>query len=98
MRKQVEATPEQVVPALEGWLSAVEVARAVGLSRQSVARMMADGVFRTLRSVGERPLYIVREEEVNALQELREEYDSWPKAAILLAKLPDRKVGANHHR
>jgi hypothetical protein len=96
VRRQVEATPEQVVPVLEGWLSAVEVARVFGISRQSVARMMADGTFRTLRTVGERPLYIVREEEVNALLELREEYASWPKAALLLAKLPDRKVGANH--
>jgi hypothetical protein len=95
VRKQVEATPERLVPTLEGWLTAVEVAGILGISRQSVARMMAEGYFRTLRAVGERPLYLVREEEVAALQLLHTQKGSWPKALTLLAKLSDRKVGAN---
>jgi hypothetical protein len=92
--KQVEAVPERNVPLLEGWLTAVEVARSLGISRQSVARMMAEGVFRTQRAVGERPLYVVREEEVAALEMLHRQQGSWSKATALLGKLSDRKVGA----
>jgi Helix-turn-helix domain len=93
--KQVEAHPAQLVPVLEGWITAVEAAEVLGISRQSVARMMADGVFRTLRAVGDRPLYVVRVEEVETYRDLFKQNGTWNKAAEALSRASGRKVGAS---
>jgi predicted site-specific integrase-resolvase len=92
--KQVEARPARLVPVLEGWLTAVEVAEVLGISRQSVARMMTEGVFRTLRQVGDRPLYVVRVEEVETYRDLFKENGTWNKAAEALSKVSGRRIGA----
>lgn len=89
-RREVRAVPE-----LKGWLTAVGAAKELGISRQSVARMMAEGVFRTQRAVGERPLYIVRVEEVRAYRAAYHDEGSWAKAAEALRKMAARKIGAD---
>lgn len=95
MSKQVEAHPARLVPVLEGWLTAIEAAEILGISRQSVARMMTEGVFRTLRAVGDRPLYVVRAEEVQAYRDLFDENGTWNKAAKALSKVSSRRIGAS---
>ena len=77
-------TPTIVVPVLEGWLTAKQAAEELGISRQSVARMMDTGVFATIHAVGDRPLYVIRAEEVDAYRQLYDKHLSWPKAAEAL--------------
>jgi predicted site-specific integrase-resolvase len=88
-----ESVPLRIVPELPGWVTANQAADRLGISRQSVARMMAEGVFRTQHGVGERPLYIVRVEEVERYLEHYERTRSWSLAAERLATDPDKKVG-----
>ena len=95
MSKQVEAHPARLVPVLEGWITAVEAAEVLGISRQSVARMMTEGVFRTLRAVGDRPLYVVRIEEIEAYHDLFSKNGTWNKAAKALSKVSGRRIGAS---
>ena len=87
MAKTKESQPELIVRVLDGWLSAKQAAEALGISRQSVARMMNEDTFSTLHAVGERPLYVVHEDEVRRYGELFEELGSWRKAAEALSKL-----------
>lgn len=56
-------TPEDA-PTLEKWLTATEVADRLGVSRQSVNRMIQGGAFKTLHLLGERPIYVVKTAEV----------------------------------
>lgn len=84
---------ETTVPMLAGWLHAQQVAEELDISRQAVTRMMADGTFRTQRGVGDRPLYIVRIEEVQQLAKAYETTRNWRKAAAKVAKLGARAIG-----
>lgn len=58
-------------PKLEGWLTLPEVAAALGVTKQMVHKMEFD----TLRVVGDRAAYIVRESEVATIR-LRKEKDA----------------------
>jgi excisionase family DNA binding protein len=75
-----------VVPVLEGWLTALQAAEVLGISRQSVARMMNEGTFRTLHAVGDRPLYVIHRDEVERYLDLFDELGAWSKAAEALKK------------
>lgn len=60
-------------PRLSEWLTASDVADALGVSRQTVNTMINGGEFETLHTVGlaVRPLYLVRREEVLAIARTR---------------------------
>lgn len=73
-----------VVPVLENWLTAAQAADVLGISRQSVTRMMNEGTFGTLHAVGDRPLYVVRREEVDRYGKLYDDLGSWSDAAEAL--------------
>lgn len=64
------------VPRLEGWLTFPEAGEVLGISKQMVHKLAfpASGksAFSTVRAVGDRPMYLVKEEEV-------EEYKNRPK-------------------
>lgn len=81
------------VPMLLGWLHAQQVAAALGISRQAVTRMMADGSFRTQRGVGDRPLYVVRIEEVEQFKADFEKTKNWRKTTERVASMGPRKIG-----
>jgi predicted site-specific integrase-resolvase len=81
------------VPPLKGWLAVPQIVERLGVSRQLVQQWTAAGVFRTLRGVGERPLYVVRDKEVERLAYHHERSGSWAEAARLLEKDSDRQVG-----
>lgn len=69
-------------PALEGWVTASEVAGELGVSRQTANKMINRGDFATLHTLGKRSMYVVREEEVERVKEARagtsEEADAEP--------------------
>ena len=76
-----------IVPVLDGWITAKQAAEEVlGISRQSVTRMMNEGVFQTIHAVGDRPLYVVHQSEVERFAALFEQTKSWSAAAKELAK------------
>lgn len=55
-------------PLLPGWLTASQVADALGIARQSVNRLIHEGKFKTLHRLGERPVFIVKTSEVERLK------------------------------
>jgi len=61
------------VPQLTEWVTCTEAAHELGISRQSVNRMVQDGKFETLHALGgaERPLYVIRREEITKLAAAR---------------------------
>lgn len=63
------------IPRLEGWLTFPEAGELLGVTKQMVHKLVFKSkVFdlRTdLRTVGDRPIYIVKEEKVRALKERR---------------------------
>lgn len=65
------------IPKLEGWLSFPEAAEELGLSKQMVHKMVfVLGIFdiaKDVRSIGEKPIYVVRESKVLDLKEKRGE-------------------------
>lgn len=56
-------TPENA-PELKGWVTASQAAELLGISRQSVNRMINRGEFTTLHALGERPVYLISRTEV----------------------------------
>jgi excisionase family DNA binding protein len=86
MSRAKAETPIIIVPVLEGWLTALQAAEVLGISRQSVARMMNEGTFKTLHAVGDRPLYVIHRDEVERYLDLYDELGSWSEAAEALKK------------
>jgi hypothetical protein len=76
--------PEREVPRMAGWLTAEEVSEKLDVSRAYVQRWFNEDWFATLRAVGGRPLYVIREEEVDRLEHLRDKTDNWLEAKELL--------------
>lgn len=58
--------PERA-PRLREWMTCTEAADRLGISRQSVNRMVNMGEFETLHALGERPIFVVKTEEVEEL-------------------------------
>ena len=82
--------PERDVPRMQGWITAEQVAGRLEVSRAYVQRWFNEDWFATLRAIGERPLYVIREEEVDRLVKFREKVDTWQEAAELLMRERDR--------
>lgn len=63
------------IPKLEGWLSVPEAAFKLGVSKQMIHKMVHTlNLFdktKDVRRLGEKPMYILREEAVVALKERR---------------------------
>jgi len=59
------------IPYLEGWLTGPQIAQALGLTRQSVHKMMLDGTFQTIHAVGDKPVYVVALKEVQTIAQQR---------------------------
>lgn len=51
-------------PRLREWMTATEAAARLGVSRQSVNRMINLGEFETLHALGERPMFVIKAAEV----------------------------------
>lgn len=65
------------VPRLEGWLTFPEAGDRLNVSKQMIHKM-AFGPKRlllTVRRVGDKPIYVVEEKEVNALVESRKKLE-----------------------
>lgn len=63
------------VPALKDWVSLPEAGEMLGLSRQRAYGWAAEGRFKTLRKIssgGGRPLFVVKQAEVEKLAKKRE--------------------------
>lgn len=58
--------PDQA-PRLTEWMTCTEIATAFDVSRQTINRMVTDGEFKTLRLLGERPIYVIRRSEVEKM-------------------------------
>lgn len=63
------------VPRLEGWLTFPEAAAILDVSKQMVHKMAFGRrpLLLTVRRVGDKPIYVVKEEEVRALHTRREQ-------------------------
>jgi predicted DNA-binding transcriptional regulator AlpA len=57
----------QLAPRLDEWMTASQIAESLGITRQSVNRMMNEGRFKTLHRLGERPIFIVSRAEIEAM-------------------------------
>jgi excisionase family DNA binding protein len=55
------------LPELEGWLTLPEAASDLQISRQRFYQMVQEGKITTCRRLGRRPIYIVREQEIQEL-------------------------------
>lgn len=60
------------IPPLADWLTGPQVAKALGLTRQSVHKMMLDGTFESVHAVGEKPVYVVSLKEVQKVAQQRQ--------------------------
>lgn len=61
------------VPKLEGWINITEAGRRLGLSRQWVYKQAAQGVYTTLRQVGDQPVFVVQESEIEEILRTRDQ-------------------------
>lgn len=64
------------VPYLEDWITPGAAASMLSVSKQTVHSMMATGAFVTLHqvgTVGPRPFYVMRADEVQKMSEARQE-------------------------
>lgn len=79
--------PDRTIPTLDGWLTAEQASDVLKVSRTTTHRWFADGVFASQHAVGDRPLYIVRAEEVARLLKLYDQssYTTWTEALNALA-------------
>jgi excisionase family DNA binding protein len=48
------------------WVTATEVAKELGVQRQWLNLMIKDGQFKSVRVLGERPIYVISRAEVDA--------------------------------
>lgn len=58
-------------PKLKGWMIATEAATYLGVSKTTVQKMMRTGKFKTMWSVGNKPIYLLLTSEVDALKTQR---------------------------
>jgi excisionase family DNA binding protein len=58
-------------PRLADWITLPEAAELLGVSKQYVHKLVRNGRLNTLRSLGSRPIYIVREAEILEIQQDR---------------------------
>lgn len=57
--------PNDSFPVLPGWMTATDAAEELGLSRQSINRMISAGVFKTAHTIGKRhPIFVLTDKEV----------------------------------
>lgn len=63
--------PPADFPRLEGWLTATEVASAMGMSRQQINKMINSGFFSTVHTLGS--LYLIHDIEVQEILRKRAE-------------------------
>jgi excisionase family DNA binding protein len=63
---------ELLAPKLEGWMIATEAAEYLGVSKTTVQKMMKAGKFKTMWSVGNKPIYLLLTSEVDALKQQRD--------------------------
>lgn len=63
------------VPRLEGWITFPEAADILHVTKQMVHKMAfgRKRLLLTVRSIGDKPIYVVKEEEVRALHKRREQ-------------------------
>lgn len=69
-----EGSYSRRVPKLKGWLTFPEAGTILGVSKQMIHKMAfltEPPVLKTVRSIGDRPIYIVSEEEVMTLKKSR---------------------------
>lgn len=52
------------LPAMKGWLTTVQAAAELGISRQAAHKLIQRGVLRGVRRVGQRPTLLVSEKAV----------------------------------
>lgn len=82
------------VPRLRGWVTSQEAATMLGISRSACHRLFQEGRFRTMHAIGERPMHIVREEEVKALKKLvKNKTGPWGPYFTELRKIPLDQLG-----
>lgn len=60
------------VPKLQGWINITEAGRRLGLSRQWVYKQAAQGVYKTLHQIGDQPVFVVQESEIDDILSSRE--------------------------
>lgn len=62
-------------PRLKGWMTASEVSKELGISRQTTNQMIHNGEFKSLHLTGPedatKPQYMVRTSEVEKMKETR---------------------------
>lgn len=63
--------PRDNVPRLEGWVSFDELADKLGISKQAVHKMLETDRIKTARKVGKKAIYVLTQDEANALCEAR---------------------------
>ena len=59
----VSVTP--YVPRLLEWVTATEAAHELGVQRQWMNLLIKDGKFKSLHVLGERPIYVIKREELD---------------------------------
>lgn len=71
-------------PVLQDWVTCSQAADILGISRQSVNRMIVDREFETthLLGLGERPIYVVKTSEVEQRKQQRAAKTTKKKAAV----------------
>lgn len=61
---------DRIVPPLDGWVTTVEIAGMLGVSKQAVHKMIFErNAFNSLCAVGDRPVYVARRSEVESIME-----------------------------
>lgn len=63
-------TPEEA-PDLTEWITCTQAADILGITRQSVNRMVNAGEFKTLHRLGERPIFVLKKGEVDKMSTTR---------------------------
>lgn len=77
MTSEDEGFSRTEIPKLKDWMTFPEAARALGISKQMIHKMVfildLFDVSEDVRKIGEKPIYVVRETAVLALKEERGE-------------------------
>lgn len=58
-------------PPLLDWMTGPQLAEMFGITRQQIHKMMLRGEFRTLRALGEKPIYVVSRQEAEIIAATR---------------------------
>lgn len=59
---------EQNLPKLENYINLTEAAERLGITRQWFNKLAQEGVFRTIRQVGNQAMFVVDEREIADMQ------------------------------